>query len=253
MGLFRNIKITNMAYQIVYNGMKLMSAMRKENSDLGPKANEAIEHLGDELAVLARDACTTEKERSCVLKGLEQGLKAFGLSEAATQNIAAMLTPQIMAGKPESVVGNELAEIIGGANSQAFPGTEDRKQAAIKQTCLFIDASLVMVDKEVLNKETPTVGACLFFTGAADFLTQHYKLADEDFVEVAFRVLRYFGLSEKNARLFLEALSHMAQEPFGHETLIEGGKTFQNWLSEKDPNAPIRLLELVEKWKDMRL
>lgn len=252
-GLFRNVKITNMAYQIAYDGMRLMSAMKKENPDFAPKANEAIEHLGDELAVLARDACVTEKERSCVLKGLKQGLKAYGLSETATQNIAAMLTSRIMAGKPESELGDELTKIIGGANSKAVPGTEDQKQAAIKQTFLFIDASLLMVDKEVLNKETPKVGACLFFTGAADFLTQHYKLADEDFFDVAFRVLRYFGLSDQNARLFLETLSHMAQEPFGREALIEGGRTLQSWLSGKDPSAPLRLFELVKNWKDVEL
>lgn len=144
-------------------------------------------------------------------------------------------------------------KIPGDKETQATPGVEERKEAAVKQTCLFIDASLLAVNNETLNQETPKVGVCLFFVGAADFLTQHYKLGDNEFFEVVFRVLRYFGLSEQNARLFLEGYSVMAQEPFGRETLIEGGNTIKDWLSGKDPNAPLRLFDLVNKWKDVRL
>ena len=98
MGFFRNTKITNMAFQISYKGMKLMSSMRNTDPEMAPSAEEAIENLGDELAVIARDFCFTEKERACVLKGLKQGLKAYGLSQTAILNIVAKLTQRIMAG-----------------------------------------------------------------------------------------------------------------------------------------------------------
>jgi len=112
MGFFRNMKITNTAFQITYRGMKLMSEMRKQDPDMGPSGAEAIENIGDELATLSRDYCTSEKERSCVLKGLRQGLKALGLSETATQNIAALLTQRIMAGARSSTLGDELSQFM---------------------------------------------------------------------------------------------------------------------------------------------
>ena len=112
MGFFRNMKITNMAFQITYRGMKLMSDMRKQDPDMAPSGAEAVENIGDELATLSRDFCVSEKERACVLKGLRQGLKALGLSETASQNISALLTQRIMAGTPSSSLGDELSRIM---------------------------------------------------------------------------------------------------------------------------------------------
>lgn len=137
--------------------------------------------------------------------------------------------------------------------TDVISGVKQRKEAAVRQICIFIDASLLLVDNEILNQETPKGGACLFFIGATDFLTQHYKLDDNEFFQVALHVLRYFGLSEQNAHLLLNELPVISQEPFGHEALIEGGNTIIDWISGKDPNAPLRLFELVNKWKDIRL
>lgn len=109
MGFFRNIKVKKTAFQITYRGAKLMSEMRKQDPDMGPSAQETFELVGDELATFSRDCCSSEKERSCVLKGLHQGLKALGISETATLNLVAMLTPRILAGAPSSAVGDELS------------------------------------------------------------------------------------------------------------------------------------------------
>ncbi|BCO30430.1 hypothetical protein TspCOW1_05330 [Thiohalobacter sp. COW1] len=248
MGFFRNIKITNMAFQASYKGMKLMSAMRKSDPDMAPSAEEAIESLGDELAILSREYCTSEKERACLIKGLDQGLKAYGLSQTATLNIVAALTPRIMAGKPGSALSDGMAEIM--ERNGTPENAQSKLDAAFKQTSLFMDASLMMIDNETLNLETPKVGAALYFAGATDFLAQHYKLSDEDYLKVLFDVLRKFGLSEKNASLFVQHIPEMSNELFGREAMIEGGKTLQRWLSGKDDSAPVRLTELVNRWAE---
>lgn len=170
-------------------------------------------------------------------------------------------------------------KLLGEADGGEIPEAKERKEAVVKQACLFINASLLPleinnatarqlvqnamesddwpspleINKEILSREAQRIGACLFFIGAADFLTQQYKLNDEDFFEVIFQVLRYFGLSEQNARLLVEGYSAMAQEPFGREALVEGGNTMKNWISGKDQNTPFRLFDLVKKWKDVRL
>ena len=166
---------------------------------------------------------------------------------------------------------------------QTTPGIEERKEAAVKQTCLFIDASLLPlevtnptarqivqnalesndwplpleINSEALSQGTQRIGACLFFAGAADFLTQQYKLNDEDFLEIVLRVLRYFGLSEQNALLFIKSYPAMAQEPLGREALVDGANTIRDWLFGKDPklthDATFRLFDLVKQWENVHL
>ena len=112
MGFFQNMKVSNAAFQITTRGAKLMSDLRKQKSEFAPSAQEALEIIGDELATLSRDYCSSEKERSCVLNGLYKGLKAYGISETATLNIVATLTSRIMAGVPHSTLGDELSRFI---------------------------------------------------------------------------------------------------------------------------------------------
>lgn len=123
-----------------------------------------------------------------------------------------------------------------------------KTEEVLLQTSVFMDASLLMVDKDTLNLETPKVGASLFFAGATDFLAQHHRLSDEEYFKVLSEVLRRFGLSKENANLFVQHIPDMSVEPFGREAMIEGGQTLQSWLSGKDEAAPVRLFELVGKW-----
>ena len=251
MGFFRNRQITNYAYQASYKVMKLMSSMRITDAEMTPSAEQAIEALGDELAVIARDYCSTEQERACVIKGLEQGLKAYGLSQTSTLNIVALLTQRVMAGKPDSALTDAVANYMEGV--QTTGKVDSRIDAALKQVSLFMDASLMLVDNATLNRKTPKIAACFFFAGATDFLSQHYKLSDDEYLGLIFKVLVDFGVSEKNARLFIRQFPQMASEPFGREAMIEGGRTIQRWLSGEDTNAPLRLTRLVNAWADESL
>ncbi len=250
MGFFNNMKITNMAYQVAFRGMKQLSTM----GVWAPDAREAVEILGDSMATLARDTCSTEKERSCVLTGLRRGLRANGISETATQNISAFITSRIMAGKPSSF-SEEIAEVFGTGfdENTGAVGTKERIEAAGKQLCLFVNASLLGIDNEILNRETPKIGACLYFVGAADCLTQYYKLGNKDSLEVKIRVLRYFGLSEQNAHMLLDRIPYLLQELFGQEAITEGGRTLQNWYFEENSIAPMRLSDLVTVWNKTHL
>ncbi len=172
---------------------------------------------------------------------------------------------------------------FGKTDGEEVPGSKERKEAAVKQACVFIDASLMPlevtnptarqivqnalesddwptpleINNEALGQGAQRIGACLFFVGAADFLTQNYKLNDEDFLEVVLRVLRYFGVSDQKSLLFIKSYPEMAQEPFGSETLMAGANSIRDWLFGKDPklthDATFRLLDLVRKWGNVHL
>lgn len=248
MGFFRNIKITNTAFQISYKIMKLMSSMRRSDPDIAPNIEQVLENLGDELAIIARDFCLTEKERTYVIKGLKQGLEAHGLSQTTIQNIVTILTHRIMAGAPETDLANEIENYMDGL--QVSADKSSRINAALKQVSFFMKASLLLVDNEVLNREVPKISACLYFAGAADFLAQHYKLSDDQSLDLIYKCVKNFGLSETNAKLFVQYIPQMSHEPHGRKAMIEGGRTIQQWLSGQDVNAPIRLTQLVYEWAE---
>jgi hypothetical protein len=131
------------------------------------------------------------------------------------------------------------------------PSMQERIAATTKQAGLFMDASLILVDLEVLNQEIPKIGASLYLVGAVDALSQKYKMSEDAFLSAAYSALRGFGLSEDNARHLCFNLPEMSQEPFGGAAMIEGGRTIQAWLSGKDESAPVRLSELVREWAEM--
>jgi len=200
--------------------------------------------------------------RSRILKDSDYARKFWDAYEAAPEDapgngsILAKMMAQTQAEKEKSQkarLEDHSSKSPKNNEQQAMTGIEERKEAAVKQTCLFMDASLLLVDNETLNKKNPKVCASLYFLGAADSLTQHYKLDFDEFSDVALLVLKYFGLAEQNARLFLKEYLTFSQDPYSREALIEGGTTIMHWLSGKDKNAPLRLFHLVDKWKDIQL
>jgi len=125
---------------------------------------------------------------------------------------------------------------------------EERLAAAAKQVGLFMEASMLLVNKEALKQDVPKLGTRLYLVGAVDALTQHYKLGDDNFVSATFGALRGFGLNEEGAHAFFKNLPALSQDPFANHAISEGGKTILAWLSGKDRAAPVRLSELVREW-----
>jgi hypothetical protein len=100
MGLLKNLKLRNRAYECTYNSFRFAARLRGDLSEFAPSIAETIQSVGDELAALARDGCPTENERRQLIEGLEGALRALGLSDAAQVHIVSQLAPRIMAGEP---------------------------------------------------------------------------------------------------------------------------------------------------------
>ncbi len=123
----------------------------------------------------------------------------------------------------------------------------ERLRVVADQSHAFIAASMLMVDKSVLNSgTTQKVGACMYVVGAVDYLCQHYKLDDNSFLVAAREALTSFGVKDPDG--FAQRIPRMADDSFGKAAMIEGGKAIQSWLSGSDSVAPIRLFELVQGW-----
>ena len=106
MGLIRNFRLRQRAATYVYNTMRFAMRLREDLSEFAPSFVETVENMGDELAIIARDACSNEKERGVVLEGLAVALRALDLSIATQTHIVARLRSRILSGEPEHV-GND--------------------------------------------------------------------------------------------------------------------------------------------------
>lgn len=162
---------------------------------------------------------------------------------------------------PGSEIANTLSNLLGVIQNSPLaqemgsfvcgPSVRKEVDATYQQICLFMAASLALVDTGSLSKGSVKIATCLYFCGAADFLAQHNGLNDDEYFDIVFRVVRRFGLSEESAREFLDLLPRMAQEPFGFNAMSEGLRTFHEWVTDKDVNAPVKLVDLVSEWKEI--
>lgn len=106
MGLIRNFRLRQRAATCVFNTMRFATRLREDMSEFAPSFVETVESLGDELAIIARDACNNEKERGALLEGLAVALRALDLSIATQTHVVARLRSRILRGEPAHV-GNE--------------------------------------------------------------------------------------------------------------------------------------------------
>ena len=131
--------------------------------------------------------------------------------------------------------------------SKLAESEKERIGAVINQSGAFVAASMLMVDKQVLNSgKTAQVGACMYVVGAVDYLCQHYKLDNNSFLIASREALKSYGVAEPDE--FARRIPQMAVDSFGKDAMTEGGRAIQSWLSGSDQVAPLRLFELVQQW-----
>jgi hypothetical protein len=136
----------------------------------------------------------------------------------------------------------------GGPASVLAPEEQKRLLAAAKQLGLFMQASLFLVAPEDISSGPRRLGTMLYFTGAADWISQRYKMDETEFYLLALTALTEIDVPEKEARALLGTLSILTAKDFGRAALTEGGSTIAKWLTSEDDVAPVRLSELVREW-----
>jgi hypothetical protein len=100
--MLRNLKLRRDAYMCAYHSLRFSARLREDASEFAATTADTLERVGDEIATLARDYCTSERERRQLLQGLDEALKAMGLSGGAKQEILTQLAPRVLAGAPLS-------------------------------------------------------------------------------------------------------------------------------------------------------
>jgi hypothetical protein len=101
MSFVRNIVLRQRARQNALNALRFAERLRKRNSEFAPSYRETLESIGDELAILSRDACHDERERRALLAGLMAALQRMYRSDPQlAQRVTRRLAPRILAGEP---------------------------------------------------------------------------------------------------------------------------------------------------------
>lgn len=127
-----------------------------------------------------------------------------------------------------------------------------RMGSVAKQAQLFAEASTMLVDRTILEKDVPRIGAALYVAGAIDYLSQQHQLNDIEYLSLTTAILETTALmTEVEAEKFADDLPKLSATPFGKATMVRGGQAIQAWLSGKDDMAPARLSQYVMEWSEV--
>ena len=97
MRLLSKLVLRHRARQSVLNALRFAERLRKQNSEFAPSYSDTINSIGDELAILARDACRSDGERRALLAGLLSAFqRMYRGNPALAQRIVHRLGPRIL-------------------------------------------------------------------------------------------------------------------------------------------------------------
>jgi hypothetical protein len=131
------------------------------------------------------------------------------------------------------------------------PATVDRADAPIsgshpaRTLDLFLEASLTMLDPEVLRGPQGRLVTSLFGLGAAQSLAEKEQVPD---LSLAGRVLARLGTSAQETTRILAARAEARPGSPVARIMAEGADAFTIWLHGKDNNAGLRLGQLLAEW-----
>jgi hypothetical protein len=112
MSFVRNIVLRQRARQNALNALRFAERLRKRNSEFAPSYRDTLESIGDELAILARDACHDDRERRALLAGLMAALqKMYRSDPQLAQRVTRRLAPRILAGEPAQAHSNPWVKL----------------------------------------------------------------------------------------------------------------------------------------------
>jgi hypothetical protein len=101
MSLITKLVLRHRARQSTLNALRFAERLRKRNSEFAPSYLDTLESIGDELAIMSRDACRDERDRRALLAGLMSALQRMYRSDPhLAQRVTRRLAPRILAGTP---------------------------------------------------------------------------------------------------------------------------------------------------------
>jgi hypothetical protein len=124
-----------------------------------------------------------------------------------------------------------------------------RMGSVAKQATLFTQASMLLVDRALLEEDTPRINASLFLAGAIDYLAQKSSLGDIEYLSVTGAMLEEAGLmTEGEAYTFTGDLPKLPASCPEKQFMVLGGEAVRSWLSGKDDMAPAKLAQYIQEW-----
>ena len=133
-----------------------------------------------------------------------------------------------------------------------FKSDKNKKiEAVSNQILLWHKACMLGVDKNLIKKPRPMVGAILFFLGSIDNVCQSGNINDKDFAELAVALLYIMGFPKDFAiPIFKNFYTQQIKSEFALKANIEGGKKIAGFLSGKNEFAPLAFEAFVREWAE---
>jgi hypothetical protein len=102
MSLLKNVLLQHRARNATLHALRFAERLRKRDSEFAPTYRDTLENIGDELAIMARDLCVSERERRALLSGLMSALRRMYRADPEfAQRVTRRLAPRVLAARPE--------------------------------------------------------------------------------------------------------------------------------------------------------
>lgn len=206
----------------LFGDLKIIGAITKGLSDLESRNN------------------LEDKDREVIVEGIREELKSLFVPYSDLVGIVDFSKNFL-----DDALANE-SETSSTSHSAHSP-----TDYVITNTLNFVHLSTLLIDHQKLNKEMPKVGSCMFFAGAASYLSQKCDLGEEEQGRAVLTILKDYGLSHKNAMLFIDSIGELLSEPLGKEAFREGFAAIKAFAEENDDSASQRLRRLVDRWAEL--
>ncbi len=131
-------------------------------------------------------------------------------------------------------------------------------RAALQELDMFMQASLLLVDRRLLEQEATSRAARWYLIGAAEKLARRRHLDRDAFLSAALVGSVNLKVPVAEVDDWLRAARSVGQRAPGdsaspeREALDEGSSVLEQWLSGQDNNSPMRLSQLVHEWRESR-
>lgn len=132
---------------------------------------------------------------------------------------------------------------------ETVPGDPPEEAARVMQP--FVDACLAVVPERPLSTGG-SLGPFLFLLGAADRFWQRLGLDDRRFPAFAAELLKsQGGVAASEAVTISAALPQLRDVPTASAVIAEGAAVMDTWLDSHDPDAVLRITELLPQWTSL--
>ena len=170
-------------------------------------------------------------------------LATMSASSVDWYSLAMEFFRRLFRGSNKPGVTGETFNVLSGSDRSVLPPADETVKRVQSFASAFVTASFLVEAPSSWTRDERLI-ASAYMWGVVDLLCQRAKLNDLDAITIHLLLCQeHLGVAPKEAG-FLAALVHRGEKLTATK---RGGQAVLDFLSQKDPNAPLALSELLHE------